>query len=732
MALTVALGKSLFSLGIGLSDVSLVLNNGRTLGNWVYAQTHDKQLFDDILGEDMEALLKRRGLVDQTTMNSRWSKELNVVANGKKTDGKDLAAADDSGHLDRITWLMSAVITAIDLCLTTRDVEEVVVDTFIKILRPEESTAQHNDFRHALKTQVGANIQAWRSVGVVRDLVQTENRAFNGIVKEILDIQAEDVAIPQMNPSEKSELTSFLVWLMADTTGQSRFETPSVLVYAVAGAISTAGICLNCTGTPMSEAEPTIRYIGDGESILQPESSQTNAILVPPQQNCFPMGKPDAMIEALPVDRSVKQKMKTWWPRGADAAKAVKLCVFNEYISPGKDLGLLYRIGSFDKLTSSFDGNVMRLASKHFPVDSEQLLRTLEDFLQEIPADILNWLVGYSEGYRHGNLEISNLNRSLTPQQADAFSTLQALVFGYYYALFEPWVCLDFCQPNTYFRGFWGFRDESLFRWCNHFAKECRGTASSGVSRSEVLSMLSVMFAGNQTYANQRPAEHGVFNWTRANIIAIVSNISIFSASLVQPCDTADSVGRFVITALPVLNLLTTQHGELYAADVRSSMTFHPPNPQHVVRYTAFEKPTKKWNVLPRIVADENGTFNSVMMIARCGGRLVGTFSPLLADEAIVKALSCPQTECKTRKETDSESAIDILKVTEDHFISESVCSADGTMLVVVQSHGSPEMRYAAAGLYELCNRFLAPESVACLTTIRHSGKSCSRSVVIL
>lgn len=34
MALTVALGKSLFSLGIGLSDVSLVLNNGRTLGNW--------------------------------------------------------------------------------------------------------------------------------------------------------------------------------------------------------------------------------------------------------------------------------------------------------------------------------------------------------------------------------------------------------------------------------------------------------------------------------------------------------------------------------------------------------------------------------------------------------------------------------------------------------------------------------------------------------------------------
>lgn len=72
---------ALVALGLGVSDVSTLVALGRRVGNWWTAADGDKE-FLSLLEEDASSILQRRGLLDVPSFNKRWSKQIQLLANG--------------------------------------------------------------------------------------------------------------------------------------------------------------------------------------------------------------------------------------------------------------------------------------------------------------------------------------------------------------------------------------------------------------------------------------------------------------------------------------------------------------------------------------------------------------------------------------------------------------------------------------------------------------------------
>ena len=62
--------KSLLAVGVGLSDISALVQHGRTFGNWLRVAQNDSELFETI-DKVYGAVLKPRGLVDAALMENR-------------------------------------------------------------------------------------------------------------------------------------------------------------------------------------------------------------------------------------------------------------------------------------------------------------------------------------------------------------------------------------------------------------------------------------------------------------------------------------------------------------------------------------------------------------------------------------------------------------------------------------------------------------------------------------
>jgi hypothetical protein len=115
---------------------------------------------------------------------------------------------------------------------------------------------------------------------------------------------------------------------------------------------------------------------------------------------------------------------------------------------------------------------------------------------------------------------------------------------------------------------------------------------------------------------------------------------------------------------------------------------------------TAIVQPTRsahEWTVHPYMSVALGGQNTSgVVMAARCGKRLVGWFNPLAADISFLS----------TAYLTKSYSAEEVVafEVQDEHWQAVKTLQPHpdrpGFQLGVVHSHGSPSLRYAAAGFY--------------------------------
>ena len=694
MALSITTGaQSLVQIGISVSDVGALLQFGRSFGNWLRAAMNDQELFD-ILNEDYGIVLKRRGLVDVTLMENWWSHKLNMIYHGATIKDHARSRADSNGELRGFSWLMVALVTALDQCLTSRELNDLIVKLIVSLLDRNDA----KDVRESLKMNVQTNIESWRSTGVVRDMKGPVTCAMRDC-RSKLQLTA---AIPQLNVAEMTELFLFLKWLMAGTS--CRFGLVSATLYSVAVALERVGIRISLDKCDQAtEGDIDVHYLdadGGKKGLMDaiewgPEESQTfaNYTTVPPTRVTYPSGDPKQIIETFPFPVKVKNDIRKYWFRGEQAAKKVTLVA----VARMKINGIKYIVKDYDECTSHWSGRLTDLSSEHFPVDSEELLVALCKLMDDLSDDTEDWL------YKAAKLDggIDDLDNNFTKEQMGAFLRFQALVFGYWYGLLDPWVCRDYLDAETYFYGIWGYRDTYLLvvlrTVATHFRKALK-SPNEGLRRDQMLGVLSTMFAGRAKDNVHRPKMQKPI--LMHGMVAILDKLSIVSMSLLKISNDAQQQARFAIISLPIIPIMPDNDGEVWAGDASGILS---QSSAHFSQHPTRELPNQEWSIHPKMTTT-GGRISDVTLMVRCGGVAVGTID---LDEADAILLRAQENESGHLGKVPGASGLGLgpslsyLNTFERNFQDGIICRAVRRgEIVIVHSYGSPIMRYAAAGFY--------------------------------
>lgn len=216
---------------------------------------------------------------------------------------------------------------------------------------------------------IETNIESWRSTGVVRDMKGAVTCAMSDCRSQ-LDLSEP---IPQLNFAERTELFSFLKWLMAGTT--SRFGLVSATLYSVAVALERVGIRISLDKCDKAtEGDIDVHYldtVGGAKGLTDAIFGESRS--VPPARVAYPSGVPKQIIETFPCSLDIKNKIRKYWFRGEQAGKKVTLVA----VARMKITGIKYIVKDYDESTSRWSGRLTDLSSEHFPVDSEDLMVAL-------------------------------------------------------------------------------------------------------------------------------------------------------------------------------------------------------------------------------------------------------------------------------------------------------------------------------------------------------------------
>ena len=273
---------------------------------------------------------------------------------------------------------MVVLVTVLDVCLTSSQIRELLVDLFVQSLQRDDVRELTDSFYMQIQT----NIESWRSVGCVRGMVSPLTA-----VKENRFQLIGESAVPQLNRAELREVFDFLIWLLAGE--KEIYRIISATIYSMVEAIRSAGI-----QTYVSESEERlegqlmIQYARNSRTIKELidvlesdlsylKISTARKTVAPPQRISYQVGRPSQMIETFPRSVAIKNQMAFFWTQGAQAGGKVKFQVYCATTLPR----IRYRLVEYDACSSRCDGTVSTMTHRHFPVESESLMQALDNLL---------------------------------------------------------------------------------------------------------------------------------------------------------------------------------------------------------------------------------------------------------------------------------------------------------------------------------------------------------------
>lgn len=406
------------------------------------------------------------------------------------------------------------------------------------------------------------------------------------------------------------------------------------------------------------------------------------------QQISYPRGNPAAMLDSIQTDRDVINRMKEFWIRGAQAAEYIKLEPKQSMLPfSSSQSEIFYELNCSSEICSGFAAQVGMLAITALP-RSQSILLAVEELTKGVSSHQLEWL------QMHTKLEFLQKTQSSLPSRRDHNMALwlqyQALVFGFYYNLLEPLVLLELVASDSYFRGLWGYGSTTFLAMCTQFSNALR--EAEGVSRTHVLYMIATMFNGRQRIWN--PSSHST------GLLGIIGTVSVFTMPLLRTTDLPREIAKFIVLDLPVVDLVASTDGELYAGNLSGIRFDH--QTVHVVEISP-HGPRKPWSVHAKMGILYGDDQPGVVMVARCDGRPVGSFSPLAADVLFLSSAYQVEHGSEDREGEDEPMVSGFQIVDEDwqtgcvqRVIEENPINRIG----VVHSRGCPALRYAATGFY--------------------------------
>jgi hypothetical protein len=699
MALSIVAGTSgLIQLGLSISDLALLIDQGKKVGNFIRAGQNDNDLFD-VLDEDREAVLKRRGLVDARDMEKRWPM-MNFIHQGVKVKGEIVQSlqfrslTQESSHgrkrndtqdgVDSFTWVMVAITSALDECLPSYYIQELLIQVFVEVLH------RSDDVRLALRVHIKRNIESWRSFGCTREMAHSIKIQMRKSLSAGVSDQLPILAVPQLNEAETGDMKNMLVWLL---NGEPIvFNAMSPITYSIAEAWKTVGLDLCTDGNPVRESQACVMYsaeIGDSWKRTSMSTSIPRGLHSHVLQISWPRNKPESMIDALGVGRALEGAMYKAWQYGKDAA--VPLEWVGEADGPYENTREVFyslQIPDDARVHRRYDPHIGMLADQGFPADTEKTHDALERILEGEPPDSSRWLLNHvAQDYL---LRVDNLEVMREPQYNSVYFKYQALIFGFYYELLRKLLSFDFDLVETlaFFHGIWGIYSTTFLAMCTQLGRCLR--RDERASRAHILYLLAAMYNGRRKIFNTSS--------TLPRLVGVLGPISLLTLPLIHTTDDPSKICKIAVVDLPIVDLSADNaDGDLMASEGGGigfeSASEHYPTTT-VVQPTS---PTHEWTVHPYMSIALGGQNTSgVVMAARCGKRLVGWFNPLAADVSFLSSAYLTRSY--------SEEEVVAFEIQDEHWEAGKALQPDpdcpGFQFGVVRSHGSPSLRYAAAGFY--------------------------------
>lgn len=286
--------------------------HGKQIGNFFRVKDNGVDLFDTLV-ETPEALLKRRGLVTAPEMEKKWPM-VNFIHHGGKVTGEYKADArnepkernrkkktsDKPQTADAFTCVMVAVVSALDDCLPSSHIQDLLIQVFVALLEGDEDT------KEALRVHLRVNIESWRSLSCTRNLSFFTKQEMRKSLGKHWQSSSGEIAIRQMNNAETKDMVSILIWLLGGD--DQSFTAMSVITFAVAEALRQAKFDLCTDGDPQHEGQACITYQTDSRVFGEghPQGSQTSRGLnFRALQTAWPYNNPQTMIDTLPAKRQI-------------------------------------------------------------------------------------------------------------------------------------------------------------------------------------------------------------------------------------------------------------------------------------------------------------------------------------------------------------------------------------------------------------------------------------------
>jgi hypothetical protein len=667
--------KSLLQLGVSLTDIALLINIGQKFGNFLRVSKNEESLFE-ALGEDSEALLRRRGLVEPARMESIWP-DIGFIYEGE-TKTSTGARSSEQRALSSFSWLMITIITALDLCMSRFRVEEMLVDVLAMVLDRKEEVEE------SLRIMLPTSVESWRSMGRVRRMDIRISKQYASTRERF----AEPQIIPHLNLLEEKEMKSFLTWLLSDN--KDTFRAMCVDIYAFASSIGAAGIHVGTGDSRQYESETFVTYVKDIDTIatqIEPKDPGQYLQIGSAQQVSYRFGKPEDVVHSIQAPRKSLNLMSKFWEDGAASAKHFKL-VARCQLPWGPTSEVYYHIEGAHEPKYGFTPNILRLQSPTFPAPSHGISCALEEITKQMSSGDIMWLNQHTQLEHLRRVDTISTGES---QQLEAFLQYEALVFGFYYELMKPLIVSDGIDEQSFFQGIWGYKSNVFLRMCTELGYNL--SEEQGASRAQLLYMISSMFNGRT-----KPYVEGS---SRRGLVGILGSISVVTLPLMRAVDTPSEISKFMLCDLPIIDLAPENDGEIYAGTGSGIRFDNEPILQSNIIPRA---PSKKWTMHAKMGVKFAGSSNGVIMAARCDGRLVGWFNPLVADVLFLTTAYCAQEGEQSIVDHDEPTSVLAVEAKDNDWQCGIVPrparqdAPDG--FIVVHSLGCPVLRYAATGFF--------------------------------
>ncbi|KAI8716691.1 hypothetical protein NCS52_00963300 [Fusarium sp. LHS14.1] len=556
---------ALVALGLGFSDVSTLVALGRRVGNWWTATDGDKE-FLSLLEEDASNILQRRGLLDVPSFNKRWSKQIQLLANGclLRLEDRDIEQVlKDS----KVLFVMTCLVAVLEQFVKQELVRDIVYNMLKSLLK------LHENGEDILRSQYSPRLNAWRSTAILRGL----NLAADKYRQEL--VHSGHVVSGLLPRTESRHVEEFLTWLLG--SHEPFFKTPSSDIAGIAICLSQLGIDIidvqSAESLETSQRPCTVIYSAQPflHSITTPEG--TRAIVERDASITVPLEHPEEAVSVFPIGHGAQTQCRIAWKEGRKAAKVIRISVqgartngnmYQEYYQSARGQRPWEVSGS---LTARLEGSrlvyvltdsgtpagrasdeLYRLALDFGFTANQEIVTGLENCLGNTLTSVLSWLsTTTSSDEFHIGSDISDAEMTDT-QKVDAFCIFQSFIMGYYYDIFGRLVDTSSLASQTV-EGSWGFRSADFLRYMRSHSLRTIPPDSPRLrsfGQARLLPLLSMLFAGGHAtgYDPERTEERFI----NVDCLGIIGKRTLIANSLLGKCSSPQQIGCFTLLDVDV------------------------------------------------------------------------------------------------------------------------------------------------------------------------------------